>query len=1061
MGAPSPSQVPAASTVVPPDPPTEPGTLERVGPDAKSDSASARAGLAGKYLIVGLIGQGGMGQVFRVHDPTFGRPLAIKVLRSEHRKGFTETRFLEEARITGQLQHPGIPPVHEIGNLDDGRPFLAMKLIEGHTLAELLKARRSPDQSLSHFLGIFHLVCQTLAYAHSRGVIHRDLKPANVMVGEFGEVQVMDWGLAKQLRAVSEVAAPDAQSTIRSRHPHGTMVGTVVGTPAFMPPEQARGEIEQLDERSDVFGLGAILCVLLTGEPPYCGTDNREILSTAEMGDVEHAVARLERCGADRELIDLAQRCLSPVQVERPANAGEVATAVGAYLNGVQERLRTAEMEQARAEVRRAEERKRRRLARALAVAVLALAVLGGASAWWFERRESERRADEARHAERVRLGVGSSIEQAARLRERWLYAPAEKVLDEAATLLATDGPDGLRDQLAQARRDVRFAQRLDELRQERLVLYDGGDFNKQRSREQYQQEFRDRGFDILNGDMDDLLQRIRASDVREAIAATLDDWLFLEFDRPAWKRLWDLTARLNPRDRCRQLPSSSTPEEIRDQADPSQTSAGFLVGLVGVLRSTGNLLELLEQSCERYPSDIWLQFYTGSALHYFKRQKASLAHFEAARTLRPDSAILASTLGHLRLLNKDVAGAVLACRRAVDLNPDSAITQSNLALSLAHAKDFPAAITACRAAIKLNPKFVNAHCNLGFILMETKDYPGAIAACRKAVEIDPRLSRAHHNLGAALGRSGVRKEAVKSFRRAIELDATEPGPFKLLGLTLSELNDKPGAIAALRSAIALDGQDPETHFVLGAALIESDNQKAVVAFRNAVALNPAFHEARCCLGTTLINQGEFVEAREELRKYLLQPKGDPTTRSNADFLIRAAGQLIIADDKLSDILQNRAEPKDAKEMMNLAILCRQYRKRYAAAARFYSQAFAADGQCAKSGSARHHAAQAAVLAAAGQGIDADNLKEPERARLRKQALEWLRADLTALADQLAQPAQRKSAHEKLSVWTVDPQFAPVRGFSALANLPEAERGEWRALWEEVAALLRQSGSSR
>src|SRR5262249_24470863 len=159
-------------------------------------------------------------------------------------------RFVEEARIAGQLQHPGIVPVYTLGEAGPGRPYFTMKLVEGQTLAALLAERASPAHDLTRFLKVFEQVCQTLAYAHSRGVIHRDLKPANVMVGAFGEVQVMDWGLARRLGATAEDGP--AGSLVE---PSRTGGGRVLGTPAYMAPEQARGEAERLDERCDVFGL--------------------------------------------------------------------------------------------------------------------------------------------------------------------------------------------------------------------------------------------------------------------------------------------------------------------------------------------------------------------------------------------------------------------------------------------------------------------------------------------------------------------------------------------------------------------------------------------------------------------------------------------------------------------------------------------------------------------------------------------------------------------------------------------------------------------------------------
>src|SRR5581483_10066840 len=173
-------------------------------------------------------------------------------------------RFVAEAQITGQLQHPGIPAVHELGTLPDGRPFLAMKLVKGRTLHELLKERTDPAQERGRFVAVFEQVCQAVGYAHAHRVIHRDLKPGNIMVGAFGEVQVMDWGLAKVLTdhpGTGPDPQDDADATlgteIRSLRGEDalTQAGSLLGTPAYMAPEQAIGAVDQLDARSDVFGL--------------------------------------------------------------------------------------------------------------------------------------------------------------------------------------------------------------------------------------------------------------------------------------------------------------------------------------------------------------------------------------------------------------------------------------------------------------------------------------------------------------------------------------------------------------------------------------------------------------------------------------------------------------------------------------------------------------------------------------------------------------------------------------------------------------------------------------
>ncbi len=343
-----------------------------------SDVLLDSLGAAGRYQVLGEIARGGMGAVFKARDADLGRDLALKVLLDRHR-GDQDVirRFVEEAQIGGQLQHPGIVPVHELGTLDDLRPFFAMTLVKGRTLAALLAERPGPAADLPRFLQIFEAVCQTVAYAHARRVIHRDLKPANVMVGNFGEVQVMDWGLAKVLaeggvadeaKAMRIVETPI--STVRSG-PAGSgsesQAGSVLGTPAYMAPEQARGDVEQIDERADVFGLGAILCEILTGRPPYVGSTREEIRDKAARGDLTDAVGRLDASGADIDLVVMAKVCLAAEVKRRPRNAGAVVERVTSYLTGVQERLRSAELARVEAQARAEEEGKRRAMADDLA----------------------------------------------------------------------------------------------------------------------------------------------------------------------------------------------------------------------------------------------------------------------------------------------------------------------------------------------------------------------------------------------------------------------------------------------------------------------------------------------------------------------------------------------------------------------------------------------------------------------------------------------------------------------------------------------------------------------
>lgn len=414
--------------------------------------------LNSRYQVHGEIARGGMGAILKGRDIDLGRDLAIKVLlETHHDKPEVVQRFIEEAQIGGQLQHPGIAPVYELGQFSDQRPFFSMKLVKGETLSKLLSDRADTLEDRGRLLSIFEQICQTMAYAHNRGVIHRDLKPANIMVGAFGEVQVMDWGLAKVLdvggvaderKAHKRHASHSVIQTMRSKMGSDTpqafgtagsqtQMGSVMGTPAYMPPEQALGEIDHLDERADVFGLGAILCEILTGKPPYVADDGTQVYRMAVRGRLEDCFVRLDSCTADGELIALTKHCLEVNPQDRPRDAGVLAERMTAYLTSVETRLRAAEVDRA-AQAARAEEarltaleheaaaraeRRARRLQVGLALVILSVTTVGGIGAVWTAIIQSQLRrnaelaeqaANTARTAERRQLVRAEAEQQRA-----------------------------------------------------------------------------------------------------------------------------------------------------------------------------------------------------------------------------------------------------------------------------------------------------------------------------------------------------------------------------------------------------------------------------------------------------------------------------------------------------------------------------------------------------------------------------------------------------------------------------------------------------------------------
>jgi WD40 repeat protein len=268
-----------------------------------------------RYQILGEHGRGGLGRVSRAHDRELGRDVAIKELIS--RGSVSEVRFLREAMITARLEHPGIVPVHEAGRWPDGTPYYAMKLVAGRPLRELIAERTTVDQRI----GLLHhviAVADAIAYAHGRNIIHRDLKPANVIVGDFGETIVIDWGLAKDLSTTEE-------STVGGgpfRAPHNndlTAAGAVLGTPSYMAPEQERGE--QVDQRADVFAIGAMLweiCSLQKIPPANLGFRHR----------------LLRRARIDQDLTVIIDKALDPDPSRRYPNAGALAADLKAFKSG-------------------------------------------------------------------------------------------------------------------------------------------------------------------------------------------------------------------------------------------------------------------------------------------------------------------------------------------------------------------------------------------------------------------------------------------------------------------------------------------------------------------------------------------------------------------------------------------------------------------------------------------------------------------------------------------------------------------------------------------------------
>ena len=304
-----------------------------------------------KYRLLEKFSRGGMGTIYLAEDTQLQRKVALKVLHTPDASGELSARMLREARVIAQLEHPSIVPVHDVGELPDGRVFYVMKFVQGRRLDQYAQAENAlPDR-----LRIFQKVCEAVAFAHANGVIHRDLKPENIMVGAFGEVLVMDWGLAKIVAegearnggAKTEDGGSKGKDNERRasnhHHPatgneqpatsdqHQTLHGTIMGTPAYMAPEQKRGDIAQIDQRSDIYALGAILKFLLTGHSK-AGLAQKDFSSSTISSNASPA---LPGAKIPKQLAAICAQAMAEEKEQRYASAQALAGDIVRFLNGL------------------------------------------------------------------------------------------------------------------------------------------------------------------------------------------------------------------------------------------------------------------------------------------------------------------------------------------------------------------------------------------------------------------------------------------------------------------------------------------------------------------------------------------------------------------------------------------------------------------------------------------------------------------------------------------------------------------------------------------------------
>ena len=392
---------------------------------AALDVASLQENIGARFIVKNEIDRGGMGVVYLAFDRELNREIAIKISKSADNTAVA-ARFYREAQISAQLEHPSIVSVYDTGRLKDQRQYIALKLIKGETLSSVIK-KRQPSEQASQLFQVFNDVVNAMAYAHSRNIIHRDLKPDNVMVGMFGEVQVMDWGLARKLKQRDDVgqaklkgpesAFDNETLAVASQQ---TRQGDVFGSPAYMPPEQARGEV--VDKRTDVFALGGILYEILTGKPPFDAPTASVAISKSVASDLIKAHERLDTCGADPELIKIVRQCLAANPDDRPDDAQAVNVQFSEYLSGREQQFEETRLEKVRTTERLIAQQKRNRQLRWSATMILATFGVTVLAGYLYlsekNRRERDNRASVV--AARSQANDAKDAEYGASMRLAW-----------------------------------------------------------------------------------------------------------------------------------------------------------------------------------------------------------------------------------------------------------------------------------------------------------------------------------------------------------------------------------------------------------------------------------------------------------------------------------------------------------------------------------------------------------------------------------------------------------------------------------------------------------------
>lgn len=611
---------------------------------------------------IDFVAAGGMGIVWLMLETELQRLVAVKIAKTRLAEQDTIVRrFVAEAQICGQLAHPAIVPIHKVGRLKDGRPYYAMKYIEGRTLADILLPGEDRPQ-LHQFLRMMAVVTQAIGYAHGKGVIHRDLKPRNIMVGRHGEVQVTDWGLAKSLRHGADHGdSDDIVATPARTEMDETLAENALGTYAYMAPEQHRNPTKA-DYAADVFSLGTILGECIIGAPPFEAPTAAQGRARSRAEQLIEYRRRIEQAEIESELKQLVLDCLAEEPDHRPTHASRVADRLEAYLSGVERRLEQERLLGERQRVELEEQRKRSRLRVSLAGLAACLAAVLGIGAFSWQRQQTTRDRELALTTSELALAA-AAFERADPETTNTLLARAEARLNAFPDAQA-------REELSRLTRATTLVARLKRIQAERTSPRRDGLFDNEAALRNYAAAFEAFGVDMLNAEPTDLHRELQAGGVAESVLSPLDNWATVCMYRTRYdpqnadrhrhqrNRLLQLGAMICNSDVDNALRDPEVwddPEQLKLLAQNavvrSDLSPELASLLAELLRFAGGDPEaLLRHYQARYRNDFWLNFNLARWL-LTTRPRESIPYHHAALSLRPENVILTTNLGTAHLV--------------------------------------------------------------------------------------------------------------------------------------------------------------------------------------------------------------------------------------------------------------------------------------------------------------------------------------------------------------------------------------------------------------------------